>query len=44
MSQTVIRGTVDLLLMRALIDRHRNDLAVLVDDRTELVELAMFDC
>lgn len=32
----------DLLLMRALNDRQGDHFTVLVDDRTELVELAMF--
>lgn len=34
---------MNLLLTRAMIDRHRDDLAVLVDDRAELAELAKFD-
>lgn len=32
----------DLLLMRALNDRHGDHFTVLVDDRTELIELAIF--
>ena len=40
-SQAVMRGSTNLPLRKALIDRHRDNIVVLVVDCTELVELDM---
>lgn len=42
-SRAALRGAAHILLKRAFSGLHDTESTVLVDDRTELVELAIFD-